>query len=269
VPATSGEAIFARYAFPPNDLGHCGPAGSDLLLTVGAGADSSSDLGAELRHRAAQFDGAWPYLQMLAAAAGDRDPMDREVVSAYWLGGALLDRVGSARFLANVLQSFGGQPGVRERLAASPDIGAAGPSHVFHVFVVYPWVGLLGAGGDVPRSILDSCRVSWGTVESVEGEQARVRCRPLSWDGSMLGLGPERVERCSWARSSQAFVQQLLPGDQVSLHWQWICDRLDGGQVAALTDLTRRQLASTNAWLSGELLRFSERSVRHEESASG
>jgi hypothetical protein len=265
----SGETLFARYAFPPNDLGHCGPPGSEVLLAGGSsgmdsfevdavgvdGADEGrADEGrAALRARAPRFDGAWPYLRLLAAAAGLDDPLDAGVVSAYWLGGALLDRVDPETFTATVGRTFGGQPGVRERLAGTPEVASAGASHAFHVFVVYPWVGLLGAGADVPRSVLDSCRIRWGTVAEVDGETAGVRSRPLVWDGRALSLGAERVETCRWARGTHAFVRALRPGDQVSLHWDWVCDRLDDAQVVELADRTERQLVSTNSWLTGRV----------------
>lgn len=244
--ATSGEALFARYAFPPNELGHCGPPGAQVLLEGGA----SGLVDPELRARAPQFDGAWPYLRLLAATAGVDDPLDPDVVLAYWLGGELLDRVAPAALTAAVGLGFGGQPGVQQRLAETPDIVAAGASHAFHVFVVYPWVGLLGSPSDVPRSVLDSCRVRWGTVETVDGETAGVRSRPLSWDGTSLGLGDEQIETCRWTRGAHAFVRELRPGDQVSLHWDWVCDRLSEEQVAELADRTQRQLSSTNTWLS-------------------
>ncbi|MBA2738294.1 MAG: hypothetical protein H0U47_01360 [Nocardioidaceae bacterium] len=245
----SGEAIFARYAFPPNELGHCGPPGSERLLVSGA-----SGLGdPEVRARVPQFDGAWPYLRLLAATCGGSDALGAEVVSAYWLGGGLLDRVDPAALTAMVDAAFHAQPGVRDRLAQVPELAAAGPSHVFHVFVVYPWVGLLGSGSDVPRAVLDSCRVRWGTVKSVDGETARVRSRQLEWDGLSLRIGAERIETCRWTRGRHAFVSELRPGDQVSLHWDWICDRLADAAVDELADRTRRQLAATNTWLARRL----------------
>jgi len=36
---TSGERLFARYAFSPNDLGFCGPAGAGALAGVARGED--------------------------------------------------------------------------------------------------------------------------------------------------------------------------------------------------------------------------------------
>ena len=246
MPEPSGEALFARYAYPPNELGHCGPPGADVLLAGGA----SGGTDAVLRDRAPKFDGAWLYLRLLAATAGVEDTLDAQVVAAYWLGGPLLDRVDPLALTAAVGAGFGSQPGVPERIAQTPDVAAAGASHAFHVFVVYPWVGLLGSASDVPRSVLDRCRVRWGTVEWVHGESAGVRSRPLTWDGTELGLGDDRMETCCWTKGRHAFVRQLRPGDQVSLHWDWVCDRVSDDQVAELADRTQRQLTSTNTWLA-------------------
>ena len=243
--ATGGEAVFARYAFPPNDLGHCGPPGSEVLLAAGSGAAAGPDVA----ERAAAFDGAWPYLRLLAAVAGSGE-LDAAVVSAYWLGGGLVDQVDVDEFAATVLLDFAGQPGVADRLAAAPGLLTPGPSHAFHVFVVYPWVSLLGSGGDVPRRVLDSCRVRWGTVESVDGETLAVRARPLTWDGAALSLGEGQLQTARWSRDEHAFVTEPRPGDQVSLHWDWVCDRLDDAQVAAVATTTERQLWRVNRWLA-------------------
>ncbi len=241
-----GGVTFSRYAFPPNELGHCGPPGAEVLLE-GASAD-------ELRSRAEHFEGAWPYLELIARSLGIDDPLAPAVVSAYWLGGSLLNRVPSADFAETVKTSFGGQPGVLDRLQEVPALLDPGPSHAFHVFVVYPWIGLLHRGGDVARSILDQCQVRWGTVEWVDGDQAGVSSSPLSWDGRMLGLGSERVETRRWSRDGRGFVQDLQRGDQVSLHWEWICDRLSPVQTDELAARTGHQLARVNDWLASQQL---------------
>jgi len=41
---------------------------------------------------AQRFLGAWPYLSLIAAANA-RDPLDADVVEAYWVGNRLLDNV--------------------------------------------------------------------------------------------------------------------------------------------------------------------------------
>ena len=82
--------LFGRYAYPPNELGYCGPdAHAQLLEQVAARADDG-----DLRRLVRGFDGAWPYLELIAGAAGIGDPLDARVVEAYWVGNELLDRVG-------------------------------------------------------------------------------------------------------------------------------------------------------------------------------
>lgn len=101
----SGAALFARYAFPPNELGYCGPDGAQVLLEQGL---EGSD-GEEIARRARLFDGAWPYLEIIAAAAGLDDPLDRRVVEAYWIGNELLELVDPAACAAELRSTFRGR----------------------------------------------------------------------------------------------------------------------------------------------------------------
>jgi hypothetical protein len=41
-------------------------------------------------------------------------------------------------------------------------------------------------------------------------------------------------------------VGGVAPGDWVSLHWEWICDRLSEAQVGRLRRYTERHLAIVN-----------------------
>ncbi|HET9079779.1 MAG TPA: DUF6390 family protein [Trebonia sp.] len=59
----SGARLFARYAYAPNHLGHCGPADSAALFELAATGRTSADVAAI----ASRFTGAWPYLCVLAA----------------------------------------------------------------------------------------------------------------------------------------------------------------------------------------------------------
>jgi hypothetical protein len=121
------------------------------------------------------------------------------------------------------------------------------PHHSFHVFVTYPWVGLLTESDrGEPLEILDQCRIRWGKVHAVAGEQAVVRSRPLVWDGKRLDLGPPRLETVTFAVGGLGFTEKLRPGDWVSMHWAWICDRLSPRQLADLRRFSARQLVMTN-----------------------
>ena len=91
--------------------------------------------------------------------------------------------------------------------------------------------------------MLESCRITPGRVVEVAGEEATVLARPLVWDGRILRLGDPVARRASWRRDGLGFLHELRPNDWVSLHWDWVCDRLEARQARALSRYTRRMLA--------------------------
>ena len=122
------------------------------------------------------------------------------------------------------------------------------PHHSFAVFCVYPWTGLLGDDGKAKHAlmVLDRCRIRWGKVTAVQGDQAAVEYRPLYWDGRLLTLGEPATETARLALDGSAIAHGIGPGDWVSLHWDWICDRLTQRQLRALRDFTLRHLDLVN-----------------------
>jgi hypothetical protein len=240
---TSGPLCFARFAYPPNVLGYCGPAADRELLERTAGGADDPDL----RRLARSFDGAWPYLELIAHANGLADPLDARVVESYWVGGPLLDRITAAQ-LADSLERFAGRAGGWWDLLTDPLDRGARPHHSFHVFAVYPWVGLLRAGHvEKPLQVLDRCRIRWGTVLEVSNGHAVVSSRPLTWDGRSIGYGPQRPETVRHADDGYSLVGGLAPGNVVAMHWDWVCDRLDGGRLERLQRATARTLRAVNA----------------------
>jgi hypothetical protein len=80
-------------------------------------------------------------------------------------------------------------------------------------------------------------------VIAVERDQVMVTARPLLWDGRYLSLGDPVPET---ARSSVVGTAGLAVGDWVSLHWDWVCDRLSERQLRALRGYTMRHLDLVN-----------------------
>ncbi len=233
----AGPLLFARYAFPPNERGLCGPADSAALR----GHALAGQSGPGLVRLARGFAGAWPYLQLIAAANGLADPLDARVVEAYWVGNSLLENVRVADYGAFLDERFRARAGRGwESIAAAIPAGAV-PHHSFHVFGVYPWTGLLRAGRTQPSlHVLDSCRIGWGRV--VTADPLVVQRRPLTWDGSVLGLGPPAPSQVA-----PGFLTGLRPGEWVSLHWDCACDRLSAPQLLALRRYTALHLRLYNA----------------------
>ena len=238
----SGAQLFARYAYPPNELGYCGPDDASVLLRHG-----SLDAEQEIAQHARQFEGAWPYLEIIASAAGIVDPLDVRVVEAYWIGNELLDNVDPESLVAQLQERFVGQTG------ASWVPGLA--HHSFHVFAVYPWVGLLrrgtgtgtGTGNDVALSVLEQCRIRWGEVVAVQGERVQVLSQPLTLADGALALGAAREESAAWSVQGRSLLGSVTVGDHVALHWDWVCDVLSSQQLTALEQRSADQLRRTNA----------------------
>ena len=240
---SAGALLFARYAYPPNALGYCGADENRTLLEYGE-ADVSDQGLVELAH---SFEGAWPYLELIEGANGIADPLDPRVVEAYWIGSPLLHRVDSRTLASHLDERFRRRAGRAWDLLATsiPDGGV--PHHDFHVFGVYPWVGLLRSGDATePLRVLESCRITPGRVVQVDGERATVAARPLVWDGRALRLGAPALRSAAWRRDGLGFLHALRSGDLVSLHWDWVCDRLTGSEAATLGRYTRRMLALAN-----------------------
>jgi hypothetical protein len=243
-PPTSGPELFARYAYPPNALGYCGPNDPAALLQA-AGQGGQWD---HLANLARQFEGAWPYLELIAGCNGLRDPLDRRVVEAYWVGNRLSLQVPPTVLAGSLDERFSSRAGRRFEPLVSAAIAGGVPQHSFHVFAVYPWLGLLRAGMEgPPLEVLDRCRIRWGRVEAMHGDLVSVTSRALDFVGSRLVLGNERVEQVRRSLDGAGFVEHLVEGEMVSLHWDWVCDRLTPRSLSWLEACTRHNLNAVNA----------------------
>lgn len=243
-PPVPGPLLFARFAYPPNELGLCGPDAHRELLER---ADASVEDG-DLRRLAMAFEGAWPYLELIAHEHGIADPLDARVVEAYWIGNPFLRDVGIGAVGDSLEQRFRRAVSTRWPHLVELALAGARPHHNFHVFCVYPWVGLLRTGAtDHALHVLERCRIRPGRVLQVQGPEALVRTRPLTWDGARLGLGPPRVDPARVGDAGFHLDRRIACGDVVALHWDWACARLDERQARALRAETARQLAFVNA----------------------
>jgi hypothetical protein len=232
-----GHALFVRYAFPPNELGYCGPADAGALLR----GDNPADVAAQAR----EFDGTWPYLRAIAAAAEEVDPLDADVVRSYWIGGPLLERLNEAKLLDALRGAFSAQ--VTGLLAELTEPAGVLAHHSFHVFVVYPWVRFLDRDPTTALKVMQDCRIRWGTVEAVEGEYVTMSSCPLTFNGGVLSLGHCVVDRARWSKDGVSLIAAPRPGDTVAAHWEWVCDTLTDAESAALASATQTTIDVVNA----------------------
>jgi hypothetical protein len=240
--SVAGVVRFGRYAFPPNQLGYCGPDDHDALLGYVVGKRPDEGMVGLAR----RFEGAYPYLQLVARSNGIADPFDARVVDAYWIGNELLRGVDMGAFQESLIERFGARvrPRALHWLAAKPAHGAT-PHHNFHVFEVYTRAGLVHGDASGPvLEVMDSCRISWGTVVSVRPDHLVVSRRPLELVAGKLALGEARETEA--IAPANGYVTDVKPQDVVSMHWTWACEVLKASEVARLQGATRAAIALAN-----------------------
>jgi hypothetical protein len=230
---------FIRYAFMPNHLGYCGGNENEVLLEHAAAGRPDARLAPML----AKFTGAVPYLRTIAAANGIADPFDPRVVEAYWLGNELLDGVEAVDLYRSLEERFGRQltGKLREQVLRKPPQGAK-PYHFFHVVDVYRHLG----SEEIGMAAMESCRISWGRVRTVDGASLTVERQPLVMVDGKLALGEARMEPVRRTVLGKGFVDDVAVGDRVTIHWGWACEVVDARRLANLERFTRRHLDIAN-----------------------
>jgi hypothetical protein len=238
VEPVSGPLTFARFAAPPNVLGYCGTDDhAGFVGNLQAGLD-----GPELIRLCRSFEGAWPYLELIAQSAGIADPLDPRVVEAYWIGGPLLQRVRPNDFATHLGTRFRGRTehGEWPWLVSKPGAGAV-PHHSFHVLEVMPRIGMLRAGQvQAILPAMGQCLVRPARVVAADDDGLLVEARPLLMHDGRLSLGPAARERVTPSASGRQ------PGDLVAVHWGWSCGALSPGQWRTLAATLAAALARAN-----------------------
>ena len=235
----AGTLRFVRYGFMPNLLRYCGGDDNRALLDYGTAGVTDGGL----RDLLGRFTGALPYLRLIARANHIADPFDARVVEAYWLGNELLEGVEVRQLYDAILERFGKQLQGRTRdLVLGKAPAGAHPHHSFHVLDVHSRVG------ELPATVqtLESCRVSWGRVCTIDRGELVVERQPLVLAAGKLMLDAPRRERVVRQVEGRGFADAAKVGDWVSLHWGWVCEVLTERQRANLEKYTREHLAIAN-----------------------
>jgi hypothetical protein len=233
-----GLALCARFSLATNRLAYCGPSGAEPALYDAVVRGEGSP---RAREALSRFEALMPYLETIASAHG-RDPFDREVVEAYWIGNSLLEAVDRNRFLSllEALSRRGLPPSVARRLAAHlPATPVA--HHAFHV----AFVGVGAVTGHVPTTLpnIEACRPAWATVVAV-------RERELEIEGPTVRASGPRLELEGRTRRSVRFdpraLEDVKVGSRVAVHWSWPALLLGEREARELERWTRRSLETAN-----------------------
>jgi len=204
----SGLRLAALYGIKPHLLGFCGPKNDGMLLKFLNGDAVPLK---QIRKILEQFEGAYPYYEFIAKKNGIKDPFNKKVVRAYWVGNKLLEKAG----------------GIKSH-------------HSYHVLVVGSVTGRIVLKG----KLLDLCRIGWGRVTKVKvkshayrqaGPKLKVIYRPL--------IGRKKLKLGKPIRKEIDWDKDLLPkvkiGDWVSFHWNQAVEILAKEDIKNLEKYTK------------------------------
>lgn len=245
-----GELLHAKHAFPPNNLGYCGPDDRGRIQEY---LHNHSD-GESLVPLLSKFEAAYPFVQMIAKSTGKK-PFDYEVTEAYWVGNSLLDYVEPAEFfefahqgLTTSRKMVGKKDGLKKEEAKSifRELGSmAKPHHTFYVLGMYARASEKSGNKNKLLNLMDSCRISWGRVFDVKSETLVVECPSLILSQDELVLTRPQKKEIRYDAEIPAF-SNIRNGDWTSIHWNFACEKLKPYQVRNLRRYTALDIDATN-----------------------
>jgi len=241
-----GRFLHAKHAFQPNRLGYCGPDEGSKILDYLHGSPSNERLLSTLM----RFEAAYPFVRMIGKSTG-RNPFDREVTEAYWLGNPLLDQVEPAQFYE--LSHSGLASGTHiermkkeEAKSVFRELGTmARPHHTFYVLGMYTRPNAESLDRRKLLELMDSCRISWGKVLQVKEKSLVVERALLTMEDGHLALGIRKKGEVNYDSGIKPF-SSIKAGDWVSLHWNFACERLTGSQLLNLRRYTALDIRAAN-----------------------
>jgi hypothetical protein len=230
-----GAITCARYAFAPNYFHYCGPeTGGEF----GAYVSQSLADGKMVEHLT-KFETLYPYLVSIAQANNISDPLDKKVVEAYWVGNLLLNKVKPQETFEALTegQKLDKCLSQKELEWLYPKIDQrARLHHSFHVFNIFTRTGHRTVAHTVET--MDQCRIGWGKIMN---EKLEVESQKLEYiDGKLKFVNSVRQ------LINPVNDLKLEPGDWVSFHWGFVCEKITKGQLQWLSKLTQYHLDLAN-----------------------
>jgi hypothetical protein len=236
-----GLRVAAGFGVTPNKLGFCGPQVTmeqkalREYLYYGKNA-------AKARNALKKFEGAYNYYLLIAKKNKIKDPFDEKVVSAYWIGNELLEKVDAEDLKKMVLTKFT-QPGLlskKEALRRIDNIpSSAKPHHSFHVFILGTVTGKIDLN---TVKLKDICRVGWGKIKKIENKKSKIT---ISYRTAVrdkkIRLGKHKIKELDWDKK---IIPELKMGDRVAFHWNTPVRILTKEDVKNLKKYTQNTLNS-------------------------
>jgi len=233
----------SRYSFGPNRLHYCGPdANRELRELIEKNGDKFG-----LSHILKQFKTLFPYLKYIAGINNISDPFDTRVVEAYWLGNELLNNVEQGtlyNFLADDLRIKDKLKKKEFNWLEEKIKKGAMPHHSFYVLNIWTQEGHSDHLKDLER--MSECIISSGVVTNISGPAIIVSTEPLVYTNGKFNLGSAISKTLIRQLESEYDIEQIKPGQIVSIHWSVPCEVISKKQAETLRKYTLKNIAFAN-----------------------
>jgi hypothetical protein len=230
-----GAIKFIKYAYPPNKLRYCGPSNSRSIFDY----FQAGKIDRGLIDLLAKFNGAYPNLCYIARANKIEDPFDKRVVEAYWIGNCLLDQVSIGNYYQYLRDQYRGQwdNHALDLIFGTSAAYGAKPHHSFHV------LSLLAKKKKSSRILehIGNCLIVPGRINSISLDGFTVVYKPIVFKNNKLAFGKLTNKKLNCFS-----VEKFEIGDQVSFHWNWICDKITDTQIKNLIMWNKFHLSLVN-----------------------
>jgi hypothetical protein len=241
-----GLNICSRYSYPPNSLSLCGPdKKKDMLYYSGI---QKPDRGTN--EILTQFSTLYPYLSLISRENNIRDPFDRKVVEAYWLGNRLLKKITIKKFakhLGEDLQLKKKLTGIIMDSVYNKLEKDAFPNHSFHVLNIYKRTG--NEHSLHTLQTMDACIINWGKVLRITDKIIEIETRPVSAAKNKLSFGA-KIKRSIIPQGDRDIIfNKVNIGDYVSYHWGYFCQIISPLQLQNLIYYTNLSIKLANMTL--------------------
>jgi len=228
-----GFSLCAKYAFMPNRLKYCGPNNEITLFDYARTETIDQGLVDILK----KFETFNPYLKLIAKANNIKEPFNKKVVEAYWLGSSLLNKVSMNNLYQNLLDEH--HLARRLKLNQWKEIiykipEGAKPHHSFQVLNVFINTGHRIKGA---LSTLNCCMITSGKVigaTTFKSDYLWVETKRLLLEGNKMVFKKRIKKKVRYKFNNQGFVENIKKGDLVSLHWDFVCEKISLNQAKRL-----------------------------------
>ncbi len=229
----SGARLAILYGYVPCQLGLCGPEDGKKRKIISRYLQGEGRLEKKIEKILQEFKGAYPYYQLIARSNKIKNPLDKKVVEAYWIGNNFLDKVRVADFKRMIRDSFVPLGKISKKKADDLSKNSL-PCHNFHVLFLGSVTGRVKLEG----KLLDVCRVSWGKVKNISREILTVEYRPVEIK-KRPKLAKSVIKKIKWNKN---ILPKVNVGDWVSIHWNTAIQVLKPKEIENLDKYTNKIL---------------------------